>query len=71
MGRAAAAGAGVAVVAVAVAVAADRENLAVWAQVLYSVRAGAGPVAWSIVGLSVSAALRRAGVAGIEASRQG
>ncbi|GAA3659648.1 ECF transporter S component [Microbacterium marinilacus] len=60
-----------ALVAVAVAFAADLENLALWAQVLYIVLAVAGPVAWSIVGLSVSAALRRAGVAGTEASRQG
>ncbi len=50
-------------VAVAVAFAADLDRLAPWAQALYLALAVAGPVAWTVVGLSVSAALQRAGVA--------
>lgn len=50
-------------VAVAVAFAADLDELATWAQALYLVLAVAGPVAWTVAGLSISAALGRAGVA--------
>lgn len=49
-------------VAVAVAFAADLDSLAPWAQVLYLVLGIAGPVAWTVAGLSISAALDRAGV---------
>jgi energy-coupling factor transport system substrate-specific component len=51
-----------AVVAVAVAFAADLDTLAPWAQALYIALGVAGPVAWTIVGLTISAALGRAGV---------
>ncbi|WP_345752246.1 ECF transporter S component [Microbacterium rhizophilus] len=52
-----------ALVAVAVAFAADLDELAPWVQLVYLVLAVVGPVAWTIAGLSISAALGRAGVA--------
>ncbi|WP_203137142.1 ECF transporter S component [Microbacterium sp. JZ31] len=52
-----------AVVAVAVAFAADLGSLAPWAQALYIALGVAGPIGWTIAGLSVAAALGRAGLA--------
>ncbi|GGH42018.1 ECF transporter S component [Microbacterium album] len=51
-----------ALVAVVVAFAADLERMAPWAQAVYLVLAVAGPVSWSIAGMAIAAALRRAGV---------
>lgn len=51
-----------AVVAVAVAFAADLAALAPWAQTLYIALGVAGPVVWTLAGLSIAAALGRAGL---------
>ncbi|WP_460798426.1 ECF transporter S component [Microbacterium sp. GXF0217] len=51
------------IVAVAVFFAVDLGKLPPWAQITYLVISILGPVAWTAIGLSIGAALRRAGVA--------
>ena len=58
-------------VAVAVAFAADLKSMAPWAQVMYLVLAVMGPVAWTIVGSAVAAALGRAGVTAVPGVTRG
>lgn len=50
-------------VAVVVFFVVDLDKLPLWAQITYPIVSVLGPVAWTVVGLGVGSALRRAGVA--------
>ena len=58
-----------AVLAATIGLAADVGRFTLWAQIVYLGLFLLSPVAWTLVGLAIGAALRRAGVARISTPR--